>query len=87
MAPRRWGLALLFLLTPLHAPALFAAEAEQEATSETPTPAAGNESEDPLLTEAAEAQDQPQQRPAADDTFTPSVQISEDLSVSFPVDI
>jgi len=40
------------------------------------------------LVEAAEAENTQQRPPAAsDDTFTPSVQISEDLSVSFPVDI
>ena len=33
--------------------------------------------------------DEPQKQPAADvsDTFTPSEEISEDLAVSFPVDI
>ena len=34
-----------------------------------------------------EQAEQPQDRPATPDTFKPSVEISEDLSVSFPVDI
>lgn len=34
-----------------------------------------------------EQAEQPQDRPVTPDTFKPSVEISEDLSVSFPVDI
>lgn len=34
-----------------------------------------------------EQAEQSQDRPATPDTFKPSVEISEDLSVSFPVDI
>lgn len=42
-------------------------------------------------TQQAEAEkeqaEQPQDRPATPDTFKPTEEISEDLSVSFPVDI
>jgi len=52
-----------------------------------PASGAANPQEDPLLKEAAEAAAAPAATGPSEESFTPTVQISEDLSVSFPVDI
>jgi hypothetical protein len=90
MCKHPW-LRALALAWPLLLPPLHAAESEQNTSEQEqnePALQTQNSEEDPLLVEAAEAENTQQRPPAAsDDTFTPSVQISEDLSVSFPVDI
>lgn len=82
--------ALLLLALALPG-AVLGAEAPDEPAAaderdETPDDAATNTAEDPILAEAAEAETT-DRRSGADDTFVPSVRISEDLSVSFPADI
>ena len=66
-----------------------AAEAPAPDASQTPaqSAAAAESPTDPLLAEAAAAAAAPPPPAPREESFTPTVQISEDLSVSFPVDI
>jgi len=85
MSAPRWLTVSLFLLPLMLWQPLWAADSDEQ-SEPPPAETESAEGEDPLLTEAAEAEDAPRQA-TSEDTFTPSVQISEDLSVSFPVDI
>jgi hypothetical protein len=83
---KRLSAWLLFALLQCASPVLFAAEPEtpaangpEDTTSQT-APAAAS-------TETTGEEDATPGTMAADDTFVPTVEISEDLSVSFPSDI
>jgi len=85
------NVALWILCTCLSMPVV-AAEAPSSATSsatakQAPTSAPADAAQDPLLAEAAAAAAAPPVQTPGEESFTPTVQISEDLSVSFPVDI
>src|SRR5690606_4989686 len=85
MSAPRWLTVSLFLLPLMLWQPLWAADSDEK--SEPPRARRRSaEGEDSLLTGAAEAEDAPRQA-TGEDTFTPAVQISEDRSVSFPVDI
>jgi len=83
-------LALFVTILPLPGEALWAQEAA-EATSDSDQPEP-NEPQSPTAPdggETAQGQSRPQSAPAGDSPFDyeASEQISEDLSVSFPIDI
>jgi len=63
--------------------------ADQAETSEEPAASVESETSPDMEASEADVPDLSNNRPAnrVDDIFVPSIQISEDLSVSFPVDI
>lgn len=75
-------ITLLCTTLPLHA-----AEAEVTAADESPADNTDNAATVAADDSTATAEDATPGTMAADDTFVPTVEISEDLSVSFPADI
>ncbi|PCJ43612.1 MAG: hypothetical protein COA71_01705 [SAR86 cluster bacterium] len=76
---------LACVLTALSVSSVHAAEEASEATENSSV----SNAEEFVLNPTAEvdAEESGAERPEGDDDFVPSAQISEDLSVSFPVDI
>ena len=83
----KWSLLLLTCVIAALHPAL-AAEAPATASTPAEATAATVTTDDAAApADSTEAEDPTPGTMAADDTFVPTVEISEDLSVSFPADI
>jgi hypothetical protein len=74
--------SIFIVLAVLSFSAVYAAEEESEADIESESSA-----EEVVLSQADDTDSETAESPQGDDDFVPSAQISEDLSVSFPVDI